>query len=101
MMTQRADETVTRISVDPARPTALLEGVRAALEKGADDDPVVVDFRRVSYADPALLETLATAWQEARAAGCEIWIDGVGPSVYKALQIAQLGGLRRLSIDPR
>jgi anti-anti-sigma regulatory factor len=85
----------TWIRVDPARPEALPESVRAALQNRLDD-PLVLDLRAVTYANPAVIEALGTAVQQADDAHCEIWVDGAQPKVYKALQIAKLGRLRRL-----
>jgi anti-anti-sigma factor len=54
---------------------------------------LTVDLAGVDYLDPAGLAALGAAGERAREAGVRLLVAGARVPVYKALQVAGLGGL--------
>jgi anti-anti-sigma regulatory factor len=81
-----------RVRLDPGAATSFLQQLRAALQNPSVC-AITVEVGDVTRLEPAILQLLCTAGQEATVAGKELYIDGAGPVVYKALQLAKLGPL--------
>ncbi len=83
---------IVRLVFDPRMTEPFLQRVRSELQKGAVD-AVTLQMEQVSYLDPGALAALRLVGETARSAGKTIVLEGVQPSVYKALQIAKLATL--------
>jgi anti-anti-sigma regulatory factor len=92
LMAQESDRQNVRIPFEPAATVAFLHRVRSELEKKSVA-AVTIDMGAVEQVDPAALRTLLTAGDTARDAGKDIFLDRVGTTVYKSLQLAKLGVL--------
>lgn len=81
-----------RMVFEPRAAAPFLQRCREELEK-ASVAALTIDMGQVTYVDPAALEVLGAAAECAREAGKEIFLAGVGNTVYKALQLAKLASL--------
>jgi anti-anti-sigma regulatory factor len=81
-----------RFDVDPTQPTLLVEVVGRALGQ-ADVSGVTLNLTAVRYGDPPLLAALHDLAEAARRCGKAITLEGVDPTLYKALHIAKLAEL--------
>lgn len=83
---------IVRLVFDPRTTEPFLQRARSELQKGSVDG-VTIQMEQVSYADPGALGVLRVVGETAQSAGKTIVLEGVQPSVYKALQIAKLATL--------
>lgn len=81
-----------RLRLDPQATEKFLQHLRAELQKRSVS-AITVDLGDVERVDPALLQSLRTAGDEAQVAGKDLYVDGAEPVVYKSLQLAKLGPL--------
>jgi anti-anti-sigma regulatory factor len=79
-----------RLRLDPKATETFVEHVRAELQKRSVS-ALIIDMGSVERIDPAILQALRAAGEEAQVASKDLWIDGAAPVVYKALQLAKLG----------
>jgi len=79
-----------RLQLDPNVADAFLQHLRVELQKRSVS-AITVDLGGVARVDPASLQALRTAGDEAQAAGKDLYVDGAAPVVYKSLQLAKLG----------
>jgi anti-anti-sigma factor len=88
-----------RFDLDPTRPTLLVEAVGHALRQ-AEVSEIVINLEAVRYGDPSLLAALHDLAEAARDSGKAIALEGVEPTLYKALYIAKLAELFRRAPSP-
>lgn len=79
-----------RLQLDPNATDAFLQHLRVELQKRSVS-AITVDLGGVARVDPANLQALRTAGEEAQGAGKDLYVDGAAPVIYKALQLAKLG----------
>ena len=79
-----------RLRFEREASATFLQQLRAHLQKSSVC-AVTVDLERIDRIDPAILQLLRAAGDEAQRAGKELYVDGADPGVYKALQLAKLG----------
>jgi anti-anti-sigma regulatory factor len=79
-----------RLRFDPHASETFLQQLRAELQKRSVC-AITIDLERIERIDPAMLQALRLAGDEAQLAGKELYVDCVGAVVYKALQLANLG----------
>ena len=79
-----------RLRLDPEATDKFLQHLRAELQKRSVG-AITVDLGGIERIDPASLQSLRTAGDEAHVAGKDLYVDGAEPVVYKSLQLAKLG----------
>lgn len=81
-----------RFRLDPTQPRAFVDSVTGALRQ-ADISSVLINVDAVEYGDPALLAALQDVGEAARHCGKSLALEGVRPTLYKALHVARIAGL--------
>ena len=79
-----------RLRLDPQATERFLQHLRAELQKQSVS-AITVDLRGIERVDPATLQSLRVAGDEAQVVGKDLYVAGAAPIVYKSLQLAKLG----------